>query len=54
VLRGVLDVVAGLLHIRGGLVGLALGLQLLVVGGVADALLDVALGFFGGVLRLVP
>src|SRR5690625_444915 len=50
---GVLDVLAGLLDVRGGLVLLALGLQVAVVGGIADALLDLALGFLGLVADLV-
>ena len=52
-LEGVLDVLAGVLEVGASLVRLALGLEALVVRGVTDALLDLALGFFGGVRNLV-
>src|SRR6478609_6063416 len=52
-LEGVLDVVARLLEVGLGLVGLALGLEALVVLRLARALLDLALRLFGGVLDLV-
>src|SRR4051812_37496891 len=49
----VLDLLAGLLHGVARLLGLPLGLEIAVVGGVAHLLLDLALGFLRGVRRLV-
>ncbi len=53
VLRGVHSFVAGLLDVRGGLVGLPAGFQLLVAGGLPGALFDLAGRFFGGAGDLV-
>src|ERR671914_1356407 len=50
---GVLHLLAGLLEARPGLVGAALGLQLLVVGGPADGLLGLALEVLTLVAQLV-
>src|SRR5215211_2694111 len=52
-LEGVLDLLASLLEVALGLVGLALGLQLLVVGHAAGGLLGLSFEFFGLVLGLV-
>src|SRR5262249_49760098 len=52
-LEGVLDLLACVLEVALGLIGLALGLQVLVAGGLACLLLDLALHFLGLVLRLV-
>src|SRR5690606_22933116 len=51
--EGVLDVVAGLLEVGLRLVGLPLGLEALVVRGLARALLELAARLLGGVLGLV-
>jgi len=53
VLEGALDVLADLLHACRALVLLALGLEVLVVGGVADNFLGLADGVFCCVLGLV-
>src|SRR5690242_779161 len=53
VARSVLDLLAGLLDVGLALVGLALGLEVLVVRGAAEGFLDLALGLFGLVLELV-
>src|SRR3982750_3505750 len=52
-LENVLDVLAGLLELGGRLVGLALGLEALVVGRLADTLFDLAGQLFGLVVNLV-
>src|SRR4051794_40889864 len=52
-LEGVLDLLARLLQVALGLVGLALGLPLLVVRGVAELLLAFALGGLSLVAELV-
>src|SRR3954454_9108478 len=52
-LEGVLDLLAGLLQVAGGLVFLALGLQVAVVGRVADGLLALAGELLCLVLHLV-
>src|SRR5581483_10686355 len=52
-LERVLDLVPGLLEVALGLVGLAFGLQFLIVGGVPHAFLDLALDFGGLVSGLV-
>src|SRR3954453_14229391 len=52
-LESVLHVLRGLLEFRAALVGLALGLQPLVVGGLAAAFLDLAADLFGLVVNLV-
>src|SRR6478752_5012532 len=53
VLDGVLGLFAGLLDVRGRLIGLALGLQALIAGRPSGGLLDLAGGFLAGVLNLV-
>src|SRR5450755_453669 len=52
-LEGVLDLVAGLLDVALGLVGLAFRFQLVVAGRAADAFLDITLDLGGLVGRLV-
>src|SRR5450755_3944805 len=52
-LEGVLDLVAGLLDVALGLVGLAFRFQLVVASRVADTFLDIALDLGGLVGRLV-
>src|SRR5699024_5774100 len=52
-LERVLDLLPGLLEVRGDLVLLALGLESLVTGRAAGGGLDVALDALGGVLHLV-
>src|SRR6478735_9244564 len=51
--EGVLDLVSGLLEVRLDLVALALVLQLLVAGQLADAFLDLAADLFALVVGLV-
>src|SRR5215204_1134684 len=53
VLEGVLDLLAGLLQVALGLVGPTLGLQFLVIGGLAESFLALPLEFLGLVLGLV-
>src|SRR6478609_7500193 len=53
VVGGVLGLVAGLLDVGLGLLGLALRLEALVAGGLAGGLLDLSDRFFASVLDLV-
>src|SRR5712664_2425708 len=52
-LEDVLDLLAGLLRVTLGLVGLPLGLQLVVADGLAGGLLGLALDLFGLVTGLI-
>ena len=52
-LEGVLDFVPRLLEVPLGLVGVTFGFQFLIVGGLADAFLDLALDFRGLVSSLI-
>src|SRR5688572_33488192 len=52
-LEDVLDLLAGLLEVARRLVGLSLGLEVAVAGGVPEALLALARELFGLVLHLV-
>src|ERR1019366_4570949 len=53
VLEGVLDLLARVLHIGLGLVGLALGFEPIVVGALSGGVLGFARGVLGSVLGLV-